>query len=256
MSALKGRSAFVTGASGGIGRATAFELARRGARLAIHYFRNKAGAEETARAIQQELPEHGPVSIIQANLADPEQAKSAVRQAEQALSSLDVLVNNAGDLVERRPLVELTPQLYQDVNAVNVTSALFCCQAAAPGMTKRKSGAIVNLSSLAAWNGGGAGAAPYAAAKGAIVSLSKALAKELAPHGVRVNCVSPGLIDNTEFHARFTARDAFDSIAKTIPLGRAGKPEEVAKVIAFLASDDASFLVGETIEVNGGMYMR
>lgn len=256
MSALNGKSAFVTGASGGIGRATAFELARRGARVAIHYFRNRSGAEDTARAIREELPAHGEVPIVQANLAEPEEAKAAVRQAEQALSALDVLVNNAGDLMERRPLVEMTAELFQDVSAVNVTSTLFCCQAAALGMTKRKAGAIVNLSSLAAWNGGGVGAAPYAAAKGAVVSLSKALAKELAPHGVRVNCVSPGLIDNTEFHARFTAREAFESIAKTIPLGRAGRPEEVARVIAFLASDDASFLVGETIEVNGGMYMR
>jgi 3-oxoacyl-[acyl-carrier protein] reductase len=123
-------------------------------------------------------------------------------------------------------------------------------------MVKRKSGAIVNMSSLAAWNGGGAGAAPYSASKGAIVSLSKAIAKELAPHGIRVNCVSPGLIDDTSFHARFTPREAFENIVKTIPLGRAGKPEDVAKVIAFLAGDDAAFLTGETIEVNGGMYMR
>lgn len=256
MNALDGKYAFVTGASGGIGRATAFELARRGARVAIHYFRNRSGAEQTALAITQELSSRSEVPLIQGDLSNADGARRVVEAAEKALGRLDVLVNNAGDLIERRPLVELNDQLWQGVLGANVTSALFCCQAAVPGMLQRKSGAIVNLSSLAAWNGGGVGAAPYAAAKGALVSLSKALAKELAPHGIRVNCVSPGLIDNTEFHARFTARDAFENIAKTVPLGRAGRPEEVAKVIAFLASDDASYLVGETIEVNGGMYMR
>jgi 3-oxoacyl-[acyl-carrier protein] reductase len=112
------------------------------------------------------------------------------------------------------------------------------------------------MSSLAAWNGGGVAAAPYAAAKGAVISLSKALAKELAPHGIRINCVSPGLIGETSFHARFTAKDTFESIAKTIPLGRAGRPDEVASAIVFLASDESSFLTGETIEINGGAYMR
>ena len=174
----------------------------------------------------------------------------------KALGQIDILVNNAGDLVERRPLLEITPELWQRVFDANVTSTLFACQAAVPGMIERKSGAIVNMSSLAAWNGGGVAAAPYAAAKGAIVSLTKALAKELAPHGIRLNCVSPGLIGDTGFHARFTARDTFDGIAKTIPLGHAGTPEDVANAIVFLAGDDAAFLTGETIEVNGGAYMR
>jgi len=256
MSGLSGKCAFVTGASGGIGRATAIELARRGARLAIHCFKNRAGAAETAAAIAREVPSLDRVPVIAADLSEPAAARQAVEEAEKALGTLDILVNNAGDLIERRPLVEITLDLWRQVLDANVTSTLFCCQAAAPGMVKRKSGAIVNMSSLAAWNGGGMGAAPYAAAKGAIVSLTKALAKELAPHGIRVNCVSPGLIGETGFHSRFTARDTFDSIAKTIPLGRAGQPDEVAKVIAFLAGDDASFLAGETIEINGGMYMR
>ncbi len=255
MSALKGKCAFVTGASGGIGRATAVELARRGAEVAIHYFRNKSGAEATAAAISEAVPATK-VAIIAGDLSRAATAKQAVEEAEKALGRIDVLVNNAGDLIARRPLVEIDEQLWLQVMDANATSTVFCCQAAAPAMIKRKSGAIVNMTSLAAWNGGGAGAAPYSAAKGAVVSLSKALAKELAPHGVRVNAVSPGLIDDTNFHGRFTSREAFENITKTIPLGRAGRPEEVAKVIAFLASEDASFLVGETIEINGGMYMR
>ncbi len=255
MSALNGKCAFVTGASGGIGRATAIELARRGAEVAIHYFRNKAAAEATAAAITEQLA-GTKVAILAGDLSKAAGARQVVEDAEKVLGRIDILVNNAGDLIARRPLVEVTEELWQQVMDANATSTLFCCQAAAPGMIKRKSGAIVNMTSLAAWNGGGAGAAPYSAAKGAVVSLSKALGKELAAYGIRVNAVSPGLIDDTSFHARFTAREAFDNIAKTIPLGRAGRPEEVAKVIAFLASDDASFLVGETIEINGGMYMR
>jgi len=256
MSTLKGKYAFVTGASGGIGRATAFELARRGAKVAVHYFRNKAGCEQTAAAISREFPGLGAVPVVHGDLSGPSEARRVVEEAEKALGRIDILINNAGDLVERRPLAEVDLELWRKVLDANATNTLFCCQAAAPAMIKRKSGAIVNMASLAAWNGGGVNAGPYAAAKGAIISLSKALAKELAPHGIRVNCVAPGLIDDTEFHARFTAREAFDNIAKTIPLGRAGKPEEVATVIAFLAGDDASFLDGETIEINGGMYMR
>ena len=123
-------------------------------------------------------------------------------------------------------------------------------------MVARKSGTIVNMSSLAAWNGGGPGAGAYSTAKGAIVSLTKALAKEMSPHGVRVNCVAPGLIGETAFHGRFTAPAAFENAAKGALLGRAGTPDEVASVVAFLASKDASFLTGETIEINGGMNMR
>jgi 3-oxoacyl-[acyl-carrier protein] reductase len=123
-------------------------------------------------------------------------------------------------------------------------------------MIARKRGAIVNLTSLAAHNGGGPGASVYAAAKAAVLTLTKAWARELAPHGIRVNAVSPGLIGGTPFHSTFTPREAFEAAARTIPLGRAGVPEDVAKVIAFLAGDDASFLAGETVEVNGGMFTR
>jgi 3-oxoacyl-[acyl-carrier protein] reductase len=140
--------------------------------------------------------------------------------------------------------------------AVNVTSAFLVTRAAAPGMVERRRGAIVNMSSLAAWNGGGPGAGAYATSKGAIVSFTKALAKELAPHGVRVNCVAPGLIGDTAFHGRFTSPAMFETSMKAVPLGRAGTPEEVATVVAFLASSDSAFLTGETIEINGGMNMR
>ena len=157
-------------------------------------------------------------------------------------SRIDVLVNNAGDLVERRPLREMSEDLWRQVIDLNLTSTFFVSQAAAAGMVSRKRGTIVNMASLAAHNGGGPGALAYAAAKGGIISLTKAMAKELAPHGVRVNCVAPGLIGETQFHARYTSPEVFEAAARSVPLGRAGTPEEVARVIAFLAGPDSAYL--------------
>lgn len=253
MSSLTKKIALVTGASGGIGRATAVELARRGASVAVHYFRNEKGAAETAQLVREA---GGEAEVLSGDLTLWENARRAVSAVEKRFGRVDILVNNAGDMIERRPLLEMDTELWHRVLDTNVTSTFFCSQAVAPGMIERRAGVIVNLSSLAAHNGGGPGAFAYATAKGAILSFTRAVAKELAPSGVRVNCVAPGLIDNTSFHGRFTARATFDNIAKTIPLGRAGGPEEVAQVIAFLASDESSFLVGETIEINGGMWMR
>jgi 3-oxoacyl-[acyl-carrier protein] reductase len=150
----------------------------------------------------------------------------------------------------------MSEEFFHSVMDVNLTSAFLMCRAVGPAMVARKSGAIINMSSLAAWNGGGPGAGAYATSKGAIVSLTKALARELSPHGIRVNCVAPGLIGETAFHGRFTAPEAFANATKGVLLGRAGTPDEVATVVAFLASSDASFLTGETIEINGGMNMR
>lgn len=245
--------ALVTGAGGGIGRAAALELARRGADVAVHYHRNEAGAAETARAIETAGRK---AAVFTADLARREEAFALVASVVARFGRIDVLVNNTGDLVERKPLLEVSEALWRQVLDLNLSSALFVTQAAVPGMVERGRGAIVNVSSLAAHNGGGPGALAYAAAKGGLISLSKAMAKELAPRGVRVNCVSPGLIGQTSFHGRFTPRAAFEAAEKTVPIGRAGTAEEVGRVIAFLAGPDAAYLVGETVEVNGGMLMR
>jgi 3-oxoacyl-[acyl-carrier protein] reductase len=250
MSNLAGKVALVTGGGAGIGRAIVETLGARGASVAVNYLKSREGAEAACAAAGNRA------AAFQADVTRLEQVQALVTAVESALGPIDILVNNAGDLIERRPLLEMTEALFRQVIDVNVTSTFLCCQAVAPSMIARGSGAIVNMSSLAAHNGGGPGAFAYAASKAAIIAMTKAIAKELAPKGIRVNCVSPGLIGDTQFHGRFTKPDAFEAMAKTVPLGRAGTPDEVARVVAFLASGEAAYLAGETIEINGGMFMR
>ena len=245
--------ALVTGGGAGLGRACAMTLGQRGARVAVHYMKSRDGAEELVATLAAAGVE---ARAFQGNLTRAADVKALVDNVTKRFGSIDILVNNAGDLIERKPLMEMSEEFFHAVMDVNLTSTFLMCQATGLGMIARKKGTIVNMSSLAAWNGGGPGAGAYSAAKGAVVSLTKALAKELAPHGIRVNCVAPGLIGDTAFHGRFTPPAAFENAAKGVLLGRAGTPDEVATVVAFLASADASFLTGETIEINGGMNMR
>ena len=245
--------ALVTGGGAGIGRACALVLGKRGARVAVHYLKSRDGAESVVAELKKAGAE---ARTFQGDLTKSADVAALVESVSASFGAIDILVNNTGDLIERKPILEMSEELFRAVMDVNVTSAFLMCRAVCPGMAARKRGTIVNMSSLAAWNGGGPGAGAYAASKGAVISLTKALAKELAPHGVRVNCVAPGLIGETAFHGRFTAAAAFENAAKGVLLGRAGSPEEVATVVAFLASSDSSFLTGETIEINGGMNMR
>jgi 3-oxoacyl-[acyl-carrier protein] reductase len=245
--------ALVTGAGGGIGQAAALALAARGADVALHFHHNEQGAADTARRVEEQGRK---AATFKGDLTRRDDARALVDAVAARFGRIDALVNNAGDLVERRPLLEMTEALWRQVLDLNLSSAFFVTQAAAPAMVERRRGAIVNVSSLAAHNGGGPGALAYAAAKGGLISFTKAIAKELAPSGVRVNCVSPGLIGQTNFHGRYTKPEAFAAAEKTVPLGRAGTPDEVGRVIAFLCGPDAAYLAGETIEINGGMFMR
>jgi 3-oxoacyl-[acyl-carrier protein] reductase len=248
---LTGRVALVTGASSGIGAATAEVLAEAGARIALGYFGNERGAQD----VRDRIARAGGTAIaLKADVRNVAEVRRLVEEAVRELGGIDILVNNAGSLVKRAALAELTEATWDEIFDLNLKSAAFCTQAVAPSMVQRGAGAIVNVGSIAGRNGGGPGAGAYAAAKAALMSLTKSMAKELAPKGVRVNGVAPGVIA-TPFHDTFSTPEMMRNFVNMIPLGRVGTPAECATVIAFLASDAASYLVGETIEINGGMLM-
>jgi 3-oxoacyl-[acyl-carrier protein] reductase len=248
---LTGKVAIVTGAGSGIGYATGVALSACGAAVAINFHRNESGAE----ALRNEIVTAGGRAItIRADVTLPGDVESLVRNTVNEFRAVDILVNNAGSLIERLRIRELTEERWDEVIDLNLKSAFLCSKAIVPLMIEKKSGSIINITSIAGRTGGGLGAIHYAAAKGGIISFTKGLAKELAPFGIRVNAVSPGVID-TPYHEQFSTPEMMKGNVNATPLGRIGTAEEVAKVIAFLASDAASYVVGETIEVNGVMFM-
>jgi len=248
---LTGKVALVTGASSGIGAATATVLADLGAKAAIGYYHNERGAEKVREGI---LSAGGKAVIIRADVRQSAEIRTMMERVAGELGPIDILINNAGSLVKRIPILDVTEEAYDDVMNLNLKSAILCSQAVAPSMIGRKSGAIVNIVSIAGRNGGGPGAGIYSSAKGGLIAFTKSLAKEMAPYGVRVNAVSPGVID-TPFHEVFSTPQMLANFVKGIPLGRVGTSMECAKVIAFLASDAATYVIGETVEVNGGQLM-
>ena len=248
---LTGKVAIVTGAGSGIGYATGAALAACGAAVAINFHRNESGAE----ALRSEIVTAGGRAItVRADVTLSSDVEALVRSTIDELGAVDVLVNNAGSLIERLRIRELSEERWDEVIDLNLKSAFLCTKAVVPLMIEKKSGSIINLTSIAGRTGGGLGAIHYASAKGGIISFTKGLAKELAPFGIRVNAVSPGVID-TPYHEQFSTPEMMKANVNATPLGRIGTAEEVAKVIAFLASNAASYVVGETIEVNGGMFM-
>ena len=248
---LAGKVALVTGASSGIGAATAILLADLGAWVAIGYHGNREGAEQVRSKI---AAAGGKAIVARADVTKADEIVSLANVVTGQLGPIDILINNAGSLMQRMRILEVKEESWDEIQDLNLKSAVLCSQAVAPSMIERKRGAIVNVSSIAGRNGGGPGASAYASAKGGLISFTKALAKELAPQGVRVNAVSPGVIE-TPFHERFSTPEMMRTFVTAIPLGRVGTPMECANVIAFLASDAASFVIGETIEVNGGQLM-
>lgn len=248
---LTGRIAIVTGASSGIGRAAAVALAASGADVAINYWRNRVGAEEALHEVT-ELGRRG--LIIQADVSSRKGAEDLVREARSQLGPIDILVNNSGDLIQRCAIKDFTDELWDQVMNLNLRSVFLCSQAVMGEMMERRRGVIINLGSIAGHNGGGPGAAIYATSKAGVRCLTKGLAKELAPYGIRVNGVAPGVIA-TPFHERLSTPEMLAQFVTGIPLGRVGASEECGSVIAFLASDAASYVHGEMIEINGGQLM-
>ena len=248
---MSGRVAIVTGASTGIGRWAAIALAECGASVAINFNHNHQGAEETDRMISRQ---QGRAIIVQADVSTKAGALSLVEATNQQLGPVDILVNNAGDLIERCPLIDFSEELWDRVMNLNFKSILLCSQAVMREMIARKRGVIINVGSIAGHHGGGPGAAVYASAKAGVMCLTKGLAKELSTYGIRVNGVAPGVID-TPFHERMSTPELLKQFVAGIPLGRLGTAEECGRVIAFLASDAAGYIQGETIEINGGQLM-
>jgi len=243
--------ALITGASSGIGRATAEAMAREGARVGVNYCKNQGGAEQTAESIRKA---GGEALVLRADVTHAAEVRAMVDAVRKEWGRIDILVNNAGDLLARRSLTDMTEEYWDQIMALNLKSVFLCVRAVWQEMAERKTGCIVNVSSIAGRNGGGPGAAAYAAAKGGLLTYTKGLAKELAPHGVRVNGIAPGVIA-TPYHERYSPGEVFQRFIASIPLGRAGTSEEIADVIVFLASPAARYITGETIEVNGGMLM-
>lgn len=252
MSEFAGKTALVTGASRGIGAAAAVALAQAGcARVLIHYGTYEEGAKRTLEAVEQAGAKG---VLLQGQLESVEGIDDFLALLAPFAGQINYLVSNAGSIVERARLAEFTPELFDRVMNLNVKSLWFITQAVAPAMAERGDGAIVNVSSIAARNGGGNGSTVYAAAKAAVSAMTKGLAKELAPAGVRVNAISPGTVDN-DFHVKFSTREVLDGVAKATPQGRLSTNEDMARVIVFLCSTAAGNVIGQTIEVNGGAYM-
>jgi len=248
---LKDKKVLVTGSSSGIGAAAAIAFAKQGCFVGVHYFRTKSGGEKTLG----EVKKYGDGILIQADVREKNQVQKMVGQFAEAAGGIDILVNNAGDLIDRQPFETASLDYHEDIFATNVRSVLLVTQAALAHL-KESTGCIVNVGSVAGHHGGGHGSGIYAAAKAAVATETIAMAKEFAGYHIRVNSVIPGLIE-TRFHERYSTPERKAKVAKETPLGRNGRPEDIAKAILFLASSEAAgFITGEYIAVNGGLYMR
>ncbi|KUK78829.1 MAG: short-chain dehydrogenase/reductase SDR [Proteiniphilum acetatigenes] len=249
---LQGKVAIVTGSIQGIGFLTAKTLAEAGANVVINNHRDPETLEKRAEEIRQT---GGKCKAVIADCTNREEIQKLVDAALEFGGSIDILVNNAGGLIKRVPVAEFDEDHFQSVIDVNLKSAFMVTSAVIPHITKNGWGRIINLSSQAAHDGGGPGAAAYAASKGGIWTFTKSVIKEVSPHGVTVNAVSPGFIAGTDFHNTFSTKEVHEKVKGNIPLKRLGAPEDIANVILFLASDLGGYVNGQSIQVNGGLYM-
>lgn len=248
---LKGKTAIITGSIQGIGKQIASTLAGCGASVIINNHKDPDALESVAEEIRSS---GGICKAVIADITIKEEAQKLV-DAALKFGSIDILVNNAGGLVKRVPIADFDPDHFDTVFSLNLKTVFLMSHLVMPAMKKQKSGKIIHLSSQAAHDGGGGGAAAYAAAKGGVWTFTKSLAKEVAPFGITVNCVSPGFIDSTTFHTTFTPKEVRDSMPSKILLGRSGSAEDIANVVLFLASHLSDYLTGQSIEINGGLYM-
>lgn len=243
---LPEKTALVTGAARGIGRAVALRLAAEGAAVALLDLREAGEAAEAIRS------GGGRALALQADVTDPAAVEAVVAQIAGAWGGVDILVNNAG-IIARGTLLSTTPEVWKRVLEVNVNGAFHCCRAVVPHMIEAGFGRIVNITSVAGKTGDVTAAPVYGTSKGALNALTKSLARQLAPHGITVNAIAPHAIQ-TDMSAEWSAEKRAE-VLHGIPLGRLGRPEEVAAAAAFLASGEAGFITGEILDLNGGFFM-
>ena len=249
---LKGKVVLITGASTGIGAAAARAFARHGSRLAVHYNSSRDAAEKVAadaRALG------GEAVLVGGDVTQPANVKRIVAEALTAFGRIDVLINNAGGLVARTRIEDYSEDFLQRVLSLNVVQVALFMREVIPVMRGQKKGNVINVSSIAARHGGGAGAIVYAGAKGFISTATHGWAKEVVGDGIRVNAISPGVI-TTPFHERYSTAEQLKTMQATIPMNRLGSADECAGTFIYLASDELSgYVTGQVIEVNGGQYM-
>jgi len=245
---LNGKRALVTAGAQGIGLAISRALLDEGCSVAVHYFSSADAANE----LKSEFGDR--VVALQADLTDPAKTKEMVEEAVKGLGGLDVLINNAGSLIGRRKLDEIEPDFWQTVIDVNMTSMINVTKFAAPALREAKGASIVNLASLAGRKGGHAGSLAYSTAKGAVLTMTRAMSNELGPDLIRVNALAPGLILETSFHNTHTTKESAAKTIAGIPIKRAGNPQDVAHATIFLAEQFDGFVTGATLDINGGVY--
>jgi len=249
---LKGKIVLITGASTGIGAAAARAFARHGSRLAVHYNASRDAAEKVAaeaRALG------GEAVLVGGDVTQADNVKRIVAETLSAFGRIDVLINNAGGLVARTRIEDYSEDFLQRVLALNVVQVALFMREVIPVMRRQKKGNVINVSSIAARHGGGAGAIIYAGAKGFISTATHGWAKEVVGDGIRVNAISPGVI-TTPFHERYSTAEQLKTMQATIPMNRLGTADECAGTFVYLASDQLSgYVTGQVIEVNGGQYM-
>ena len=251
MNKLKGKNAFITGTSQGIGAAISKELIEAGCNVCMHYF----SSDKEPMRLKKIAEEKGQKAIcVQADLTNEKEAIKCVDTAVKIMGNFDVLVNNSGSLVKRSFVGDIELDYWQKLIDINLTTMMLVTRELIPHLNQTEGASIVNVSSLAGRVGGHAGSLVYSMCKGAVLTWSRSLAKELAPQKIRVNAVAPGLILGTSFHATHTTKESAQKTIESIPLQRAGNPDDVARAVVFLASEYDGFITGETIDINGGVY--
>ncbi|MDO8685978.1 MAG: SDR family NAD(P)-dependent oxidoreductase [Clostridiales bacterium] len=252
MGKLDGKIAMVTGGATGLGAAIVERFAYDGAKVACCY--NKSA--DSARVLAQKLEKNGKlIHLVRMNLLESSEIRSAVDSIRDYFGHhIDILVNNAGDVFNHAPVDEMTEETWDNIIGINLKGTFLCCKYCLSEMKAAKYGRIINMSSISARSGGGPGASHYAASKGGVDAFTRALARECGPYNITVNAIAPGIV-YTPVHERTNTPESLERLRQTIPLLRIGVPEEVSGMVSFLCSDDASYMTGAIIPINGGMRM-